>query len=84
MVALRSWMDDANCKGMDVNLWFPTNDGGNYSKFAIEVCESCDVRMECLEYGEEVSHGYGMFGGLSPNQREARRARLRVQGASNR
>lgn len=71
-VAVKSamdWMDQANCRDMDVNLFFPQVTGGNYDPFAREVCASCPVQEECLWYANETSADVGMFGGLSPEQR---------------
>lgn len=70
-VAVKSamdWMGQANCRNMDVNLFFPKL-GGQYDPFAREVCSDCPVQEECLWYANETSADEGMFGGLSPEQR---------------
>ena len=67
----RSWQDEANCLGVDPDLFFPER--GASTKEAKAVCRCCEVRVECLEYA--LSHGekFGIWGGLS--ERERRRVR---------
>ena len=68
-----NWMSKANCKDMDTELFFPDN-GQTISKFVREVCQSCDVRTECLNYA--LRHGLtdGMWGGYSPRERRGMRS----------
>ena len=72
------WQDDANCKNMDVNLFFPEY-GGNYLPFVKEVCSSCSVIEECLWYANEMKSDEGFFGGMTPEQRRAWRRKNNVQ-----
>jgi len=72
------WIQDANCRGMDVNLFFPDN-STQYNPFAREVCMACDVIDECAWYGNETSAVYGMFGGMSPTEREVWRRKNKVR-----
>jgi WhiB family transcriptional regulator, redox-sensing transcriptional regulator len=67
----RSWQDDANCLGVDPDLFFPER--GASTKEAKEVCRGCVVREECLEYALENSEKFGIWGGMS--ERERRRIR---------
>lgn len=76
------WIDQANCRNMDVNLFFLAEQtGANYSDFAKEVCRSCDVSQQCLDYANRNMFDYGMFGGMSPKERS--RYRGRVDGVSS-
>lgn len=80
-VAVKSamdWMDEANCRDMDVNLFFPEKAGGTYSPFAREVCSLCTVQEECLWYANETSADVGMFGGMSPEERRLWRKKLGI------
>lgn len=79
------WMDHANCRNMDVNLFFlHEQTGNNYSSFAREVCASCDVSKQCADYADKNMFDHGLFGGLSPNERKKRRAKIRaVQSSSD-
>ncbi len=67
----RRWQEQANCLGVDPDLFFPER--GASTKEAKAVCRGCEVRAECLEYA--LSHGekFGIWGGLS--ERERRRVR---------
>ena len=33
------------------------------------VCQACPVRQECLDYALDENIGYGMWGGLTPEER---------------
>lgn len=75
------WMQDANCKNMDVELFFSTNN--NYDPFVREVCASCPVSDECLWYANETHSDHGFFGGMSPRARmEWRRKNQVILGMS--
>lgn len=71
------WADAANCKNMDLDLFFP-KDGQNVSEFAREVCNTCPVLQDCLWYANETYSDHGFFGGMTPKQRKAWRVRNRV------
>ena len=72
------WADDANCRNMDLELFFPSV-GVNMNPFVKEVCGTCDVRERCLWYANETSSEHGVFGGMSPSQRKNWRRRNAVQ-----
>lgn len=72
------WMRKANCRNMDIDLFFPGN-GENINAFTREVCGECEVRDECLWYANRTFSSHGVFGGMSPNQRESWRTRNKVQ-----
>lgn len=65
---MTDWQDDAACKGMDADLFFPEV-GENATDTAKAVCRTCPVCAECLEYAltERITHG--VWGGLSEKQR---------------
>ena len=42
----RSWQDEANCLGVDPDLFFPER--GASTREAKEVCRGCVVRESCL------------------------------------
>jgi WhiB family redox-sensing transcriptional regulator len=66
-----SWQLYANCLGVDPDLFFPER--GASTKEAKQVCQSCVVREECLEYALANGEKFGIWGGLS--ERERRRIR---------
>ncbi len=66
-----SWQMNANCLGVDPDLFFPER--GASTKEAKAVCRSCTVREECLEYALANGEKFGIWGGMS--ERERRRIR---------
>lgn len=79
-----TWRESAACRGMDTNIFFPkindTTAPQRIAKAAYEaarlVCEDCPVSEECywesMTVGDRPSQQYGMWGGLSPGQRNRR------------
>src|SRR3954462_15752413 len=57
----RSWQDQANCLGVDPDLFFPER--GASTREAKEVCRGCVVRLECLEYALQNGEKFGIWGG---------------------
>lgn len=82
---IRVWGDRARCKGQPSDWWFAenltTSEGKRSEKRAKQVCEECEVKIECLTYAEENGETLGVWGGLSPKERGvgrlARIARLK-------
>lgn len=66
-----TWMADANCRGLDPELFFPSRSEATGPAKA--VCRACDVQAECLAYGMNNGERHGIWGGLS--ERERRRLR---------
>lgn len=70
------WQSEAACKNTDWHIFFPGGgqSGGNVSyKAAREVCRDCEVTDDCLSFAlsfEAVGHRQGMFGGLTPKERD--------------
>ena len=76
----RNWQDEANCLGVDPDLFFPER--GASTREAKEVCRGCVVRLDCLEYALVNGEKFGIWGGLS--ERERRRLRRQRAQASRR
>ena len=79
---MTDWTDDAECKGKPGHIFFPDDtrgrprDGNDLYARARAICHRCPVVQECLNDGLDELHG--MWGGLSPNERqELRRYRWR-------
>lgn len=71
----------ADCRDMDPDLWFPGP--GDPARDARVTCLFCPLRAECLEYAQVNMIGYGIWGGLVPNERQALRvASSRLAAAS--
>ena len=70
----RSWQMQANCMGVDPDLFFPER--GASTREAKEVCRGCVVREDCLEFALANGEKFGIWGGMSERaRRRLRRAR---------
>lgn len=78
-----NWRDQAACKGMDTDMFFP--DQAQPVPAAVKkACKECTVRQECLDYAVSVPILMGYFGGMNVRQRRIyRREWLRGQGIVN-
>lgn len=73
----RHWREQAACLGLPLEWFFPEHPTGEESyERGKEVCQSCQVREQCLDLAKDfVATGdrYGVFGGLTPGERRAMR-----------
>ncbi len=65
------WQIKALCAQTDPEAFFPEKGGS--TRDAKKICQSCEVRDECLDYALENDERFGIWGGLS--ERERRRLR---------
>jgi WhiB family redox-sensing transcriptional regulator len=75
------WQEHGACREADPLLFFhPQNERGTSrmrrDRAAKLVCASCDVRMECADYAVRAREPYGVWGGLSEDDREHIYSRL--------
>ena len=70
------WQERALCAQTDPEAFFPEKGGS--TREAKRVCQSCDVRAECLEYALANDERFGIWGGLS--ERERRRVKRSMAG----
>lgn len=63
----REWEKSALCAQADPDEWFPER--GASSKMAKSICERCTVAADCLEAALENEERYGIWGGLSYEER---------------
>jgi WhiB family transcriptional regulator, redox-sensing transcriptional regulator len=68
------WQERALCAQTDPEAFFPEKGGS--TREAKQICASCEVRAECLEYALAFDERFGIWGGLS--ERERRRLKRRV------
>ena len=68
------WQERALCAQTDPEAFFPEKGGS--TREAKRICQSCEVRDECLEYALEHDERFGIWGGLS--ERERRRLKKRA------
>jgi WhiB family redox-sensing transcriptional regulator len=78
------WLSGAACIGEDPELFFPIGTSPpatEQTARAKDVCGSCSVRAECLEWSLATYQDAGVWGGLDEEERrEIRRARRRSLG----
>lgn len=79
-----SWQEDASCRGVDADLFFPaTEDEAGPAK---AICETCPVRLACLAFAIERNEKFGVWGGLTEKERArlspAARDAIRRQAAA--
>lgn len=76
------WHAQANCSGMDPEVWFPGR--GESTKDLKAICERCAVQAQCRTAG--LVEKFGMWGGLSERERRrvrSARRRERVEGIAS-
>lgn len=73
------FMDRAACRGVDQSLFIP-DVGARDHRYdpARAICATCPVRIECLEYALAIDESFGMWGGMSPKERNAYREEQRL------
>lgn len=69
------WRDEAACRGVDTNTFFPVTD--EEAGAAKEICASCPVRETCLEFALATRQDDGVWGGLTETERRRLRRRRR-------
>jgi WhiB family transcriptional regulator, redox-sensing transcriptional regulator len=75
-----SWLDRAACAGMDAQMFFGP-DGERAEERAIReaktkvICVLCPVRAQCLDFALKNSIKFGIWGGLSQEERARERRR---------
>jgi WhiB family redox-sensing transcriptional regulator len=74
------WMAQADCRTHEPEVFFPEQGPWMLSEIAEakRICGGCIVRGECLEYALSNNIEYGVWGGLTRNERKA----LKKQGWS--
>lgn len=61
------WSTHAACAGSNPELWFPER--GETVQPALDICQTCPVRTECLDYAVRWRIDHGIWGGLASRQR---------------
>lgn len=68
------WMADAACRGTDPALFHPDKGDTATAQEAMELCEACAVKDECLTWALVHNITDGILGGTSPRQRRKLRS----------
>lgn len=69
---MSDWRKRAACIPYNPNLWFPERTAAAASEQYEEartICLECPVQMECLDHAMRLPEAYGMWGGLTPEER---------------
>ncbi len=61
------WMDDAACKGMDTNIFYP---GLGEVKAAKAICRTCPVSSDCFAWSMEIEDEHAILGGVTVHTRK--------------
>jgi len=80
------WAAQGACQRSDPELFFPVAPAGPAAAQiaqAKDVCATCQVRQECLEFALESGQKFGVWGGTTEDERRAlRRRRLLAHRAA--
>ncbi|MBT1164577.1 WhiB family transcriptional regulator [Bifidobacterium felsineum] len=69
---MTAWRERAACRNTpDPDVFYP-NAGGDVSQ-AKAICDDCPVKTECLDHALRMNEQYGIWGGLTVNERRALR-----------
>ncbi len=67
------WMDEAACKGMPTERFFPETGEGRKANEAKTICAGCQVQQPCRELAvrgaDSLDSDHGVFGGTLPTER---------------
>lgn len=73
------WRDAAACRDEDPETFFPEGQAGrtimNQVDDAKAVCRQCPVRRECLCFAVDTGQDFGVWGGLTADERRAVRVK---------
>lgn len=62
-----TWHAEANCLGVDAEVFFPERGDMAAFRTAVAICQGCPVTEQCLE--ENAYEKDGVYGGMSGRQR---------------
>lgn len=64
-----------SCRESDPDAWFPDDDNPLGNKYTLpkRLCAKCPVKDPCLEFALVNEEHHGLWGGLTPRERQALR-----------
>ena len=76
-MTLPSFFADAECKGLETRWFFPWDAGPDMrpGPLAVQACDRCKVREECLTWSIGPPMQVGYWGGMTELERIAERGR---------
>ena len=74
------WRTESACRDIDTNLFFPigvTGPAVPQIAAAKSICAQCPVKTECLEFAVTTNQEFGIWGGLTEDERRVVRRQWR-------
>jgi len=65
----QSWRHTAACRGVDPDVFFPTEENEYFAARAKAICGSCMVRETCLDHALVHREREGVWGGATERER---------------
>lgn len=78
----QSWQENAACKTLSIEVFFPPAE--QEAEAARAICSACTVREPCLESALSSGEPFGIWGGLTTQERRTISARRRARAAAAR
>lgn len=63
-----SWHDEAVCRQIDPEIFYPENTRSAETTIAKRICGSCPVQWHCLQWALHHER-HGVWGGMTPFER---------------
>ncbi|HYO61420.1 MAG TPA: WhiB family transcriptional regulator [Actinomycetota bacterium] len=82
MAPLETWQEAAACKTLPLEMFFPPAE--QEAEAAKAICSGCTVKEPCLEAALTAGERFGIWGGLSSDERRNVAARRRARAATAR
>ena len=82
MRSAQPWQEVAACKSLPLEMFFPPAE--QEAEAAKAICSGCTVREPCLEAALAAGERFGIWGGMSTEERQSIAARRRARAASAR
>ena len=70
------WMARGSCRTVEPSVFFPSDGVG--VEVARQICQTCPVKQQCLEYAIQHRIDHGVWGGASERERRRIARRRRV------
>lgn len=79
------WRQSAACRGIQTELFFPAGDVAPepvaQAEHAKAICRECPVTAQCLAYAMATKEPFGVWGGLTEEERRVLRRHRRRQAS---
>lgn len=69
MTSQHDWKVRSACRRYDPDLWWPERPTEGTARAAVGICNTCQVRDDCLDTALAGREDEGIWGGLLPHQR---------------